>query len=253
MLLDVVRAQRWTAFENIALSSHKVFAMISIATPQYDADGQSLLHFCLRKNPPLKIVRKMMEMLPNRVTALRETDCYGRTPLHVAAAFNADPMVIKYLANAHPEACTTPDQDGRTPLHLACDSSSCSDDLEEPEVSKKRPQEDEVKKSPATPSYDAVRALLSESLAASTFEDEDGMTALEYAIISDASLEVVTLLQKASMKCLQERDESSSPSQLSMVGSMKRRRTEKEDVSSSSTSDEKQEEQSAARKVSLQL
>ena len=42
-----------------------------------------------------------------------------------------------------------------------------------------------------------VRALLSTSLQASLIEDHEDMSPLEYAILADAPMEVVELLQKA--------------------------------------------------------
>eukprot|EP00986_Skeletonema_menzelii_P013600 scaffold8072_cov82-Skeletonema_menzelii.AAC.1 len=55
-----------------------------------------------------------------------------------------------------------------------------------------------------------VSALLSESLHAATIEDLDEMNALEYAILSDAGLRTIKLLQKASSKALQSKSRSSS-------------------------------------------
>ena len=157
----------------------------------------SLLHACLRYSPPLEVVVKMVNMFPDRTSTLRAQDCMGRTPLHIAAACDADPMVIKLLGSANPSTCNILDQDGRTPLHLACDR-SCS--ILDENDTQSRPQQHD------TPSYGAVRALLSESLSPALIEDEDGMSALEYAIISDASIEVVNLLQKATMESHQERE-----------------------------------------------
>lgn len=157
----------------------------------------SLLHACLCYSPPLGVVVKMVNMFPDRTSALRAQDCMGRTPLHIAAACDANPMVIKLLISANPSTCNILDQDGRTPLHLACDS-SCS--ILDENDTQSQPQQREA------PSYGAVRALLSESLSPALIEDEDGMSALEYAIISDASIEVVHILQKATMKSHQERE-----------------------------------------------
>ena len=197
LLHGVIRSGRWSAFENIALSNPSVFRMICSAMPTCDEfRGTSLLHVCLRYSAPLKIVAKIIEMYPDRTAALRARDGMGRTPLHVAAACDADAMVIKLLGSADPATCNILDDDGRTPLHLACDISGdiIHDENDKPPPPKQR----------EAPSYDVVRALLSESLEPTLVEDEDGMSPLEYAIISGASIEVVNLLQKATMHVLRK-------------------------------------------------
>ena len=195
LLLNVIRSQRWNAFETIALSNPNVFSMIWTAMPQYDDRSSSLLHTIIQYGAPLEVLLKLIQALPkNQVRdALQARDNAGRTPLHVASVCGASPMILKVLAAAEPTTCTALDQDGRTPLHLACDRSSCGTDNESA--------------STASVSIDAVRALLSESLSASLIEDKDDMSALEYAIFSDASLEAVNLLQKASVKCLKEKND----------------------------------------------
>ncbi|KAL7530709.1 hypothetical protein ACHAWF_003477 [Thalassiosira exigua] len=191
LLLGVVRSQRWQAFEKIALPNSRTFQLISASISDMEDFKYicSLLHHCLRYDPPFRIVAIMLQMFPNATAALRAQDRMGRTPLHVAAACDADPRVINLLGNVDPTTCGIQDDDGRTPLHLACDS-SCKEN-------------DEMQ---SAPSYETVRALLSSSLDAAVVEDEDGMNALEHAIMSDASIEVIDLLQKASMKCLRQRE-----------------------------------------------
>jgi len=51
----------------------------------------------------------------------------------------------------------------------------------------------------APPTIDVVRALLSGSWRSVLVEDEDEMSPIEYAIVSDANIKVVKLLQKTSM------------------------------------------------------
>ncbi len=107
-------------------------------------------------------------------------------------------MLIKLLGSTDPTTCTMLDEDSHTPLHLICDA-LCN--MLQGEDGKRQPQEQQN-----APSYDTVQALLSDSLAALLLEDADGMNLLERAILSDASLEVVTLLQKATIESMQERE-----------------------------------------------
>lgn len=183
-LLGVIDSKRWSVFQQIALSNRQVFDMVSDiliqCTNQFN--GMTLLHACCRHQPPLEIVAEIIRLRPELVSA---RDCLGRTPLHIAAGCSAHPHVIKTLAHADPSTCTVQDEDLRTPLHLACDR-DCNL-FEDPE-------------DPRELSYDAVRALLSESLEAAIMEDEDEMNPVEYAIMSDADIRLVKLLQKATQK-----------------------------------------------------
>mmetsp|Transcript_20291 Transcript_20291/g.29017 ORF Transcript_20291/g.29017 Transcript_20291/m.29017 type:complete len:187 (+) Transcript_20291:503-1063(+) len=151
-------------------------------------NGMTLLHAVVRCNPPLSVVAKMMDICPDQLAA---KDCLGRTPLHVAAGSSASPMLIKLLAQACPSSCDVTDEDGKTPLHFACDT-SC-ELFEDDAANRTMPRE---------VCHDTVRALLSESLLSATIEDLDEMNALEFAIVSDARLETIKLLQKASCKTL---------------------------------------------------
>ena len=188
-LLGVIGSKRWSVFQQIALSNETIFHLVSDILSQSNDqfNGMTLLHACCRHEPPAEIIAQMIRLRPELVSA---QDCLGRTPLHIAAGCAAHPHVIKILAHADPSTCSVQDEDMRTPLHLACDR-YCNL-FEDPSNS-----EDTDGRNP---SYDAVRALLSESLQAATLEDEDEMNPLEYAIMSDADLKVVKLLQKATQK-----------------------------------------------------
>ena len=87
------------------------------------------------------------------------------------------------LTDVHPLACAILDTDGKTPLHLACDSAcalfmgderGCERDL---------------------PSHDVVSTIIKAWPSVVPQEDNDGTSALEYAILSGAPIKVVRLLQ----------------------------------------------------------
>ena len=67
----------------------------------------------------------------------------------------------------------------------------------------------EFKRGP--PNFEVVRTLLSGSQEAVTLEDIDDMTPLEYAIVSDAPIKVVKILQKVTQKQEQKKRGNSPP------------------------------------------
>ncbi len=196
-LLGVIGSKRWSVFQQIALSNDQIFHLVSDILIQCTDrfNGMTLLHACCRHEPPVEIIAQMIRLRPELVSA---QDCLGRTPLHIAAGCSAHPYVIKTLAHADPSTCTVQDEDMRTPLHLACDR-YCNL-FEDSEDSNGREL-----------SYDAVRALLSESLEAAVLEDEDEMNPVEYAIMSNADMKLVKLLQKATQKAARAAKKTSSP------------------------------------------
>jgi ankyrin repeat protein len=155
----------------------------------------TLLHAAVRFNPPLDIVTQMIEFCPHMTAA---KDCLDRTPLHVAAGSGASPELLALIAHACPAACDVQDEEGKTPLHFACDSSCVlfEDDQEN----------DESRTSKQPPNHESIAALLSHSIHAATLEDEEEKTPLEHAIMSDASLKTVKLLQSATSKGMQMRE-----------------------------------------------
>ena len=171
-------------------------------------NGITLLHAIMRqRNPPLDIVAFLIKICPEMLSS---SDCFNRTPLHVAAGSkSSSPLLLKLIACAYPAACVARDRDGKTPLHYSCDSSTgLFDDEEEDDdqslvSSSSAMPTNEVER--ATPSHDAIAAILSESMAAATIEDADEISPVEHAIISGASLKTVKMLQAAAAKSLQSR------------------------------------------------
>ena len=99
------------------------------------------------------------------------------------------------LTQAYPDACDIQDVDGKTPLTLTCDA-AC--ELFEG---------DQNSYGRETPSFQVVTVLLKASMSSVPLEDNEGMSALEHAIFSDAPIEVVKLLQHVTVRMCEVQQE----------------------------------------------
>ena len=187
-ILELLVLQDWETFRSTLLSSPAMFRNIASAVSACsELNGMTLLHAVVRCNPPLDIIAQMIRLCPDMPAA---KDCLDRTPLHVAAGSKASASLLKLLAHACPAACDVQDEEGSTPLHFACDSSCVLfvDDHHDK-------VENDTSKQP--PNHESVAVLLSYSIHAATLEDDEEMTPLEHAIMSDSSIKTVKLLQSA--------------------------------------------------------
>ncbi|KAL7525216.1 hypothetical protein ACHAXR_000907, partial [Thalassiosira sp. AJA248-18] len=113
-LLGLIEDQDWIKFEEIVLSNPRTFQLISKSISESEEfNGMTLLHACMRFDPPLTLLDQMIKIYPR---ALKAEDCLGRTPLHIAAGGGASQWVIQLLTMNYPQACNIQDQDGKTPL-----------------------------------------------------------------------------------------------------------------------------------------
>jgi hypothetical protein len=185
-VLQIIASQDWEFFRSAVLSRPTFFRKLAKAiSSSSELSGMTLLHAAIRFNAPIDIIVEMIRLCPDMPAA---KDCLGRTPLHVAAGSKASPSLLGILAHAYPAACNAQEVDGMTPLHFACDSSCVlfEEDHDECDTPSKQ-----------SPNHQAVLTLLSYSIHAATIEDVEEMSPLEHAIMSDASLETVKLLQAA--------------------------------------------------------
>lgn len=145
----------------------------------------------MRFDPPPHVVKLLLTVDPDSPARV---DCLRRTPLHVACGTRASHQVIQFLARAHPGACDVQDRDGKTPLHLACDS-SCELFVGDGGMARE------------PPSYEVVQTLRKASPQSVPLEDNDEMSALEHAILSGADIKVIKLLQYATRKTCEAQSE----------------------------------------------
>mmetsp|Transcript_8657 Transcript_8657/g.18627 ORF Transcript_8657/g.18627 Transcript_8657/m.18627 type:complete len:231 (+) Transcript_8657:123-815(+) len=189
LILNIIESKDWVAFNQVATQNPRAFQVLSeMMTSTDEFNGMSFLHAIVRNHPPLEVVADVIALCPY---SPRARDCLNRTPLHVAAGVGASVPVVKYLCMSYPEACKIQDEDGRTPLHFACDV-DCKLFEGQPDRHDK-------------PTFEIVHALLSASIAPASMEDEDEMSPLEYAIFSNADVRVVKLLQKAAQKFMKKK------------------------------------------------
>lgn len=214
VLLGLIKSKDWRMIRTLlAVSGPDCFRGIATSISTYSEqklNGMTLLHAVVIYDPPLDIVSNIIKLFPE-MTAAR--DDLGRTPLHIAAGSEASPFLLKFIACAYPAACDTQDEDGKTPLHFVCDTSI---DL----FARIGPSSSSTPKHQNSPKHEAIVALLSESLTAASIEDNDEMSPLEHAIMCEASIETVKLLQQSATKSLKSRVRSVSP----ISGPNKRRR-----------------------------
>jgi len=146
----------------------------------------SSLHATVRYNPPPELVKILLDLVPESPTCI---DIARRTPLHVAVGMRANPSTIELLVRAYPNACAMLDWEGKTPLHLACDDGFNLFNEEDNDTT--------TTKTTDRPKHclDTIRTLINACPLAAVVEDQDDMTALEHAIMSNASIKVVGLLQ----------------------------------------------------------
>ncbi|KAL7454989.1 hypothetical protein ACHAWC_009764 [Mediolabrus comicus] len=195
ILLDLIHKRQWAKLEKVA-KEKTLFKMVSEHIQKCDEfNGMTFLHAVVKYNPPTQVLEAMIQA---DTDAVKGQDCLGRTPLHVACGTGSDASIIRLLVRAYPEACDIEDVDGRTPLHLACDTECVLFEGSQPT---REPPTIDIGSQPTRepPTIDIVRTLLSGSLKPVLVEDEDDMSPIEYAILSESDSQVVKLLQKASM------------------------------------------------------
>lgn len=185
LLLGLIDSQDWKTFQFTILrnlSGFKSFA--KTISRSSELNGMTFLHACVRFDPPAHIVQMIINLCPDSPSTM---DCLRRTPLHIAAGTRANISTLKILADAYPMACDIQDEDGKTPLHFACDS-SCELFEDDENISRK------------PPSYDVIKLLLSASPLSVTIEDDTEMSPLEHALLSDSPITVINMLQKETQK-----------------------------------------------------
>lgn len=180
IIIDNTKNQQWKLLL-INLNSKDLVELDENLCATDEFDDASLLHFVLHHNPPFSIVSKIVHDIPS---SLFRKDRLDRTPLHVAIESGASKYVAGHLAAKNPNACNLVDHQGKTPLHRCFDG-----DLD------------------SLP-YEVIVALVDASPSSLDIEDISGMCAVELAILSEAPMKVIMMLQRAKRCHLRIQNES---------------------------------------------
>ena len=187
LLLSVINNSDWKALAYLIYKNPtKLQALCRKLVRCPELNGMSILHATLRHNPPETIVNALIKLVPE---APQCVDCLGRLPLHICTGTRTDLASIQLLVTAYPQGCCVQDIDGKTPLHMACDT-QC----------KLFEQDDDVETELSPPSLEVVKTLIKTKPCCVQLEDQDGMSALEHSIFSGSDIKVVKLLQNETRK-----------------------------------------------------
>lgn len=180
LILEIVETRNWYALAFTLKNHTRLFESFARSLARTDElNGMTILHCVLRFDPPIEIIKALLDLVPDQIA---QSDCLGRLPLHVATGCRCSAPAVRLLVDRHPDGCLARDQDGKTPLILACDA-DCELFEGHSGVRARSP-----------PSLDVVRVLV-RCVGCVPLEDSDGMSALEHAILSEADLRVVKMLQ----------------------------------------------------------
>jgi len=142
-----------------------------------------LLHLALRFDAPLSIISQLTHGINNSAS---HRDAEGRLPLHVAISKVSQLSVISHVLMLNPRACTSVDNQGSTPLHICFD-------------------ENVMHAFKASQFRELVRTLVQSSPESLAIEDRSSICPIERAILSDAPLKVVLLMQLSKRNYLRQK------------------------------------------------
>lgn len=194
---------QWQLLRNLLTSVERANAGCSCPDSECSHDlaeedpttGMTVLHeVCRESDPPVDVVRTVARLFPEMVVA-RDTDA-GRCPLHLAVEGRASMNVVRSLAKSNPDCIAIRDDRGMTALMLASEL-----------IGRAAAAAGASNKSASSGDAEDVVEFLLARPSSSRFvllEDKGGRTALEIALMREASAAVVSELQQCTKKAREE-------------------------------------------------
>jgi len=177
-----------------ALTSDSPSILIDDPSLPHPVTEDIIVHFAVRFQAPLRIVTLLSSAYAD---SLSNPDAAGRYPIHVAAKWGAPPDVIQFLIKSNPSVAGLPDDSGRTPM-------SYIGEFYHVNFSSRYYNRDEAM-------LEVVRLMKFAAPNSVNLEDESGMNAIEYALLSEANISVIRAMQRACRDDWRERSKAGVP------------------------------------------
>lgn len=153
-----------------------------------------VFHQAIKQGAPKNILMLIAQRFPE---ALIQLDAERRYPIHIACAEGSHPGFILHCIEEYPFTISAKDVYGRTPLHLLCQSykKKYSDNIS-CQHSGKYVNKDYGFETPAEKKMTIILWMIyRHDPATIALEDNDGVSALEYALESNVDIEFFRTLQ----------------------------------------------------------
>merc|ERR1712048_1101287 len=150
---------------------------------------ESLLHLACKLRPPLSVLRNLYAREPFNASKM---DSDRRYPLHHALEHKSSIEVLQFLIKKNRLAVKARDVSGRTPLYIAVQQ--CRERWERQTMGSTRISLE------TTYVMNVIDLLCDTYPALALVEDENGMSALEYAIIAELDGRVICTLAEKMQK-----------------------------------------------------
>jgi len=182
----LIELQRWRKLNNNVVKQLKQ-TKDARCTCKKCTNQQSLLHLACNFRPPLYVARNLFEFDTFNASRI---DSKRRYPLHLALEYESDVEVVKFLIESNKAAVIAQDVYGKTPLHMVV--LKCAEKIERNESQ----DLGDIRSFIDSVEMLELILLLCDAVPSAPFvEDNNGMTALEYAIDVEADYELVKALQ----------------------------------------------------------
>lgn len=179
-LARLLSQRQWSRLEIILTTTPSSSILIDDPFLPHAVTAGIVIHFAARFQAPLRIISLLSRHYPH---SLADSDVTGRYPIHVAAKWAATPDVIAYLLKANPSVAGVPDSTGKTPMHYV--GEYYLQHFNNPMYSR----DDSM--------LQVTRLLKNAAPLSVNLEDDEGMNAIEYALLSEANLKVIKTMQRA--------------------------------------------------------